>query len=209
MACSFQHQAAHSSGRGVSRRSSPRGPLPISGAGLVGCWGGERAGLLRYKGEQRLGASCVPPRAGWFYQKKTSKLANIPSSVHQPSARPLCSRDLRPRQGPAPECHLCARPRASTNSRGFDARCHARSRLRVEPWRAVSQSVGGQSKPSRCHAMLLESAVSLLIAPYSQGSRARCFVSGLWSQSRARHGEIEPEPEPAANTPNSCRLFTE
>lgn len=63
----------------------------------------------------------------------------------------------------------CVHAPEQQKPREFDARCHVRSRLRVEPERPVSQSVGRQSvilNTCRCHAMLLKSAVSLLIVPY-------------------------------------------
>lgn len=77
--------------------------------------------------------------------------------------------------GPGSRVSLVCTPPKNIKSREFDVRDSVRSRLRVEPERAVSQpvsrsSVGRQSvsliTTSRCHDMLLESAVSLYIAPY-------------------------------------------
>lgn len=93
----------------------------------------------------------------------------------QPRQYPvLC---ISPQLGLFPSPRICAHDRARLSSvtcvhvpehqvpGGFDARCHVRSRLQVEPWRAASQPVGGQSNHLDGHAMLLESAVSLLMAP--------------------------------------------
>lgn len=89
--------------------------------------------------------SCVcGPKAqgpkGCFTTNSNLANTNIPCCASTLSSAFFCSQDLRPRQGPALECHLCARPRARPRASSPDGLTHAVTSVVAYEWNHGGQS---------------------------------------------------------------------
>ena len=137
----------------------------------IGCWGESGADAIQRRTTPR--RSCAPK--GCFTKK--FQLAKYPVLCISPQLGLFFLPGSAPTTGPGSRVSLVCTPRASSP----ESSTHAVTSVVAYEWNQSGQSVsrvGRQSAVSRsslsqpnhlsmpCHAMLLESAVSLSIAPY-------------------------------------------